>query len=198
MNIADLTHYHENPRQGDVEAIIESIRELGQFRTIVVNRGTGTGIRNEVLAGNHVLMAMRALGKTEVEVDYVDVDAETAAKIVLIDNRAGDLATYDSDALAGLIESVGRLEGTGYTAPTDAGRVTEAKSVGEAPKQAKPSGGQGHDQYDDYEAYRESGTRHLFLEWPVVEYEAVYEDLEHLRKRWALPTTGDVVKALIR
>lgn len=193
-----LVHYHDNPRLGDVESIAESIREFGQYRPIVVNRGTGTGRTNEVLAGNHVLKALRALGRKEVEVDWVDVDAQTAAKIVLVDNRSADLSSYDSDALADLIASVGKLEGTGYTAPSEAEQAKPTVSAGEAPKQVKPSGGQGHDQYDEYDRYKQETSRHLFLEWPVSEYERVVDDLEALRKRWAHPTIGDVVKALIR
>lgn len=196
VRIENLHHYYRNPRNGDVESIAESLKEFGQYRTIVANRGTHTGRPNEVLAGNHVLLAARALGWLTIEVDWVDYGEDDAAKIVLIDNRSGDLSTYDGDALAALIASVGNLGGTGYTKVEEA-RTAKA-GIGEAPKQTKPSGGQGHDQYEDFDRYKASDTRHLFLEWPVAEYEQVMEDLEALRKRWALPTAGDVVKALLR
>lgn len=194
--IPSLQHYHRNPRNGDVESIAESLKSFGQYRPIVANRGTLTGRTNEVLAGNHVLLAARALGWQTIEVDWVDYDDETAAKVVLIDNRSGDLSTYDGDALAALIASVGNLGGTGYTKPEEA--KTAKVGIGEAPKQNKPSGGQGHDQYDDFDRYKASETRHLFLEWPVAEYETVMDDLEALRKRWGLQTAGDVVKSILR
>lgn len=197
--IKSLQHYHLNPRKGDVESIAESLKDFGQYRPIVVNRGTQTGREREVLAGNHVLQAARGLGWENVEVDWVDVDDDTAAKIVLIDNRSADLSSYDGDALAALIASVGDLGGTGYTKAEDAreARPREAP-VGEAPAQVKPSGGQGHDQYSEYDRYMTDTRRHLFLEWPVAEYEEVVKDLETLRKRWGLGSAGDVVKAMLR
>jgi hypothetical protein len=195
--IDQLRHFHTNPRNGDVEAIAESIKEFGQFRPIVVNHGTETGRPNEVLAGNHVLMAMRALGKETVEVDWVDVDDETASKIVLIDNRSTDLSSYDGDALADLIRTVSDLAGTGYQAPEEAATAAPTAIPREAPTQVKPSGGQGHDQYDEYDNYKASDSRHLFLEWQVTEYEQVWADLEAVRKARELGTTGEVIKELI-
>jgi len=85
------------------------LRELGQYRPVVVNR---PGM--EVLAGNHVLQAARALGWERLEVCLVEVDAETARRIVLADNRTSDLATYDSEQLVELLSEVGDLTGTGY------------------------------------------------------------------------------------
>ena len=107
--ISELEPYPDNPRRGDIDAIKASLRELGQYRPIVVNRLT-----MEVLAGNHVLEAARALGWKYLEVTFVEVSAETAKRIVLADNRTSDLATYDSEELLELLETVDDLTGTGY------------------------------------------------------------------------------------
>lgn len=73
-----LHTHHKNPRRGDVQAIADSLRVNGQFRPIVVNRGTHTGRPMEVLAGNHTLMAARDLAEEGVR-DSADVDAFWAA-----------------------------------------------------------------------------------------------------------------------
>ena len=44
----------------------------------------------------------------------VDVDDETARRIVLADNRTAELASYDEQALAGLLAEMDDLEGTGW------------------------------------------------------------------------------------
>lgn len=107
--IDSLTPYQDNPRRGDLEAIKESLAANGQYRPIVVNRRTG-----EVLAGNHTLRAAEQLGWTRIAVTWVDVDEETARRIVLVDNRSNDLAGYDDALLASILEDLPDLEGTGY------------------------------------------------------------------------------------
>jgi len=104
-----LKLFGRNPRQGDVGALVESLRYHGQYRPIVVNSRT-----SEVLAGNHTLMAAVELGWQEIAATYVDVDEDQAARIVLIDNRANDLASYDDGALAALLEDLPSFDGTGY------------------------------------------------------------------------------------
>ncbi|MFF3465349.1 ParB/RepB/Spo0J family partition protein [Streptomyces sp. NPDC001984] len=98
--IDDLTGYHRNPRTGDVAAIAESLRVNGQYKAIVVNRGTHTGRPNEILAGNHTWAAAKQLGWEQIAATFVDVSDEDAARIVVVDNRTSDLAGYDSELLA--------------------------------------------------------------------------------------------------
>lgn len=116
-----LSYFHNNPRRGDVDAIAESLQAHGQFRPIVVNTGTHTGRPNEVLAGNHTLMACRRLAEQEpgkweqIDAWVVDVDDDAAARIVLADNRTGDLSEYDDMQLLGLLRQIeGNTHGTGY------------------------------------------------------------------------------------
>jgi hypothetical protein len=106
-----LRRHSGNPRVGDVGAIAESLRVNSQYRPIVVDRPTMT-----VLAGWHTTAAARALGWTEVEVVWVDVDDELAARIVLADNRTADLGDYDDSELVALLRLAAPdgLEGTGY------------------------------------------------------------------------------------
>lgn len=110
LSVDSLTPYAKNPRTGDVDAIKESLTVNGQYRAIVVRAGT-----NEVLAGNHTLAAAKALGWSELLCHVVDVDDEQAARIVLVDNRSNDLATYDQRSLIELLQSLPDTEGTGYS-----------------------------------------------------------------------------------
>ncbi len=111
---AGLRTFHKNPRQGNVAVLVNSLRVNGQYKPIVVNRGTHTGRECEVLAGNHTLIAAREAGWEDISVVWVDVDEDHAARIVAADNRVADLGTYDEAVLADLLGGLPSLEGTGY------------------------------------------------------------------------------------
>lgn len=123
LPLSDVRLYRKNPRKGNVDVIAGSLMVNGQYKPIVINRGTHTGRHNEVLAGNHTVKAMRDLATqypddqrwSAVLVHYVDVDDDQAARIVAVDNRAADLAVYDDDTLAELLGDLSDLTGTGYT-----------------------------------------------------------------------------------
>lgn len=119
----DLALYHRNPRVGNVEVIMESLHVHGQYRPIVVNRGTHTGRPLEVLAGNHTLKAFRELLAAvpgddrwaSVDAYVLDVDEDQAARIVLADNRTAELGGFDLPALTELLSGLPDLSGTAYT-----------------------------------------------------------------------------------
>ena len=108
--IKDLHPYKKNPRKGDIAGIAESLEATGQYRSIIVQKSTG-----DILAGNHTTKAAISLGWKEIAVTYIDVDDETAKKIVLADNRLNDTASYDVDILTELLGSIPDVVGTGYT-----------------------------------------------------------------------------------
>lgn len=128
VTVKSLKMFHRNPRVGDVDTIAISLEENGQYKPIIVNKGSKTGRKNEILAGNHTYLGARKEltylggdGKpktkkawTHILVSFVDVDEETAAKIVLVDNRAADKGTYDDDILAELLKGMDDTTGTGY------------------------------------------------------------------------------------
>jgi ParB-like chromosome segregation protein Spo0J len=109
VSVDELKAYPKNPRRGNIKLIAESLTEYGQYKPIVVN-----SVNNEILVGNHTFEAAKTLGWKEIDVTYIEADAETAAKIVLIDNRASDLSGYDNNALLELLERLDSLEHTGY------------------------------------------------------------------------------------
>ena len=110
--IASLTPHPRNPREGDVDAIRESIRTNGWYGTVVVQASTGY-----VCAGNHRMRAAAAEGMTELPAEFLDIDDATALRIVLADNRTSDRAGYRDDVLAELLAEVrdaGDLVGTAF------------------------------------------------------------------------------------
>jgi ParB-like chromosome segregation protein Spo0J len=104
--IASLTPHPRNVRQGDVGAIVTSLEQHGQYRPIVVQKETG-----HILAGNHTYQAAKALKWDKVAVTFVECDDEQALKILLADNRANDLASYDDHALVELLTELADTTG---------------------------------------------------------------------------------------
>ncbi len=101
VSVDELKPHPKNARQGDVGAISESLRENGQYRPLVVQQGT-----NFILAGNHTFKAAKLLGWKDIEVGFIDCDDDRALRILLADNRANDLATYDSNVLKEILEEL--------------------------------------------------------------------------------------------
>jgi len=129
-----LTPHPQNPRQGDVGALMESIRQHGFFN--VVGAQTSTGY---IIYGNHRYLAAQMINRAIIGLEpdwlewsikwetdlstlptvYLDVDDEEALRLLLVDNRVSDLATYDDGALVALLTDLAQttelaLEGTGY------------------------------------------------------------------------------------
>ena len=101
-----------NAKQGDVQAIRESVEAHGQYRSLIVRSHDG---HLTVLAGNHTLLAIRDLGHDAARCEIITCDDETATKINLADNKLASLGAYDSEALSALLTTLETYEGTGYT-----------------------------------------------------------------------------------
>lgn len=113
VEIDSLRQHPENPRQGDVEAIMSSLRRFGQVRPIVVQEGTDI-----IVAGNHTFQAAKRLGWDKIACVKVPLTDEEAMAYLLADNRLGDKASYDDQGLLAVLERVmdsTGLEGTGFT-----------------------------------------------------------------------------------
>lgn len=109
VKINEVREHPANVRRGDVDLLMDSLSAHGQYRPIVVQKSTGY-----ILAGNHTWKAARKLGWKTIGVTYLDVDGETAAKVMIADNRTSDLATYDDSVLLELLHSLDDLIGTGF------------------------------------------------------------------------------------
>lgn len=113
IEIDEIHPHPRNVRQGDVGAISESLRIHGQYRPVVYQQST-----KRILAGNHTWKAAKALGWKEIAATPIVCDDEQALRILLVDNRANDLATYDNEELSNILRELeqtsAKLDGTGF------------------------------------------------------------------------------------
>lgn len=103
VDIDSIQSHPRNVRQGDIGAISVSLESHGQYKPILVQRST-----NHIVAGNHTWKAAKYLGWKTIAVQYLDVDDDKALRILIADNRATDLATYDEHALAEILSEFAR------------------------------------------------------------------------------------------
>jgi len=101
INIDEIHTHPSNVRQGDVGAICESLKAHGQYRPIVFQQST-----KRILAGNHTWKAAKALGWQQIAATPVICDDQQALRILLADNKANDLATYDEPELVELLKQL--------------------------------------------------------------------------------------------
>lgn len=114
VDIDSITQHPDNPNNGDVDAISESIEVNGYIAPIIAQRSTG-----HILAGNHRWEALKQLGATEAPVIMVDLDDASALRYLIGDNRLAALAKLDHSRLLPLLrqmEEKGDLLGSGYSA----------------------------------------------------------------------------------
>jgi len=115
VSIDLLKHHPRNANHGDVEAIKKSLAVNGWYGSVVANLTT-----KHILAGNHRVMAAKALGWETVPVQWVDVTPEEELRILVVDNRTTRIGQDDTtkitDILAELANTPIGLEGTGYGA----------------------------------------------------------------------------------
>ena len=93
--VGDIKPYQNNPRHNDeaVDAVANSIREFGFQQPIVVDKD---GV---IIAGHTRYKAAKRLGLKTVPVVVADLTEEKANAYRLADNKTGELATWDFDAL---------------------------------------------------------------------------------------------------
>lgn len=115
--IGDVVPHPENPRNGDVDAIIESIRLHGLYAGVAAQTTT-----RRIIVGNHRYAALMELGAERLPVTWADVDDDLALRILLGDNKIGDLARNDEAQLLDLLRRLDTFDGTGFT-PRDIERL---------------------------------------------------------------------------
>lgn len=114
MEPIDAVRAHpSNPRNGDIDAIVKSIRVNGYVSPVIAQRSTG-----HIIAGNHRYYALLQSGSEMIPVVWVDMDDLSAKNYMLDDNRTSDLGNYDNANLVAVLqelEAAGRLEDSAYT-----------------------------------------------------------------------------------
>ncbi|MDT2771906.1 ParB N-terminal domain-containing protein [Enterococcus pseudoavium] len=107
MATSDLIPYVNNPRQNDdaVDAVASSIKNFGFKVPIVVDGG------NEIVNGHTRLKAAKKLGIDEVPVIVADdLTPEQIKAFRLADNKVGEIASWDENALAVELEELENLD----------------------------------------------------------------------------------------
>lgn len=111
--IDSVRQYDRNPNNGSVDDIIDSIQINGFFTAVTADIDT-----KMILAGNHRYQALLALGATEIPVIWTKVDADSAKRVLVADNRLSALARMDEHGLAELLQELQETEvglsGTGF------------------------------------------------------------------------------------
>lgn len=114
--VDELTPWEQNPRKGDVMAIVGSLRRFGQVRAIAT-RADG----KSVVAGHHLRLAAIELGWTHVAAIPHQFKDDAEAEIYgLADNELAMLGGYDEQKMFEVMEQhqlfdPANLEGTGFT-----------------------------------------------------------------------------------
>ena len=115
VKVEDLVPWERNPRQNDAaaERLAYTIQEQGWTTPILVQRESG-----RIIGGHTRLKAAIKIGLTEVPVIHLDVEDRQADAIAIADNRLGEIAEWDNDELARLLEEIeadgGDLLAIGY------------------------------------------------------------------------------------
>jgi site-specific DNA-methyltransferase (adenine-specific) len=118
LPVTDLVDWPGNARVHDQATLDESVTAYGQYRA-VLGRQLPDG-RVQLLAGHGTKAALARAGYETVTVEVRDVPDDAAARrIVLMDNRSNDRASYDERALLALLDQAhadGGLGGSGFDA----------------------------------------------------------------------------------
>ena len=183
-----LKPYPNNPRKGDINLIAKSLKTYGQYKPITINSRT-----NEILAGNHTAQAARKLGWTTIKAVYIDADENTAAKIVLMDNKTSDAGGYDDATLLGLLDKLGDLDATGYTDRD----LKELQSLYDTPEPALRNTVMGKSLKDWQETLNQRTSRIIMFDMNKPTYMWVAEKLEQFREENDLSSSTNALIRLI-
>lgn len=95
--------WSSNPRNNDaaVPRVAESITRLGWGAPIVAQLST-----RRIIAGHTRWKAAQSLGLDQVPVRFVDVDDAKADAMSIADNKLGEIATWEGDELAEILQSL--------------------------------------------------------------------------------------------
>src|SRR5437868_2559191 len=109
LSVTELVPWEKNPRKNDaaVAKVAESIQRFG-FGAPLLARAED----KQVIAGHTRLLAAKKLGLTHVPVRLLDLDPADAKLLALADNRLGELAEWDDEALARVLADL-RAGGAG-------------------------------------------------------------------------------------
>ena len=117
-----LLDHPDNPREGDDDAVAESIDVNGFYGVILAQRST-----RRILFGHTRRRNLVAAGATTGPVMWIDVDDDRARTILLADNRTAELARWIPGKLADVLSAMGAdIAGSGFTVADVAVAIAQA------------------------------------------------------------------------
>ena len=126
----DPVNAKDHPEES-IAGVTASLREFGQAKPIVVRKETMT-----ICCGNGTWMAAKRLGWTHIAANIREMDAVTATKLAIVDNRTPELGGWNKDVLDRLLPDLS------FDDPALADMMAkldaELKTTAEAPPAAPP------------------------------------------------------------
>lgn len=187
-----LIEHPRNPRRGKVEVVAESIEANGFYGAIIAQRSTGY-----VLAGHTRRRALLDEGATGGPVLWLECDDDTALRILLADNQAAAVATWDDRALADLLAELAltdaELAGTGF-APVELSELAADMSLPEplpAPVNSNSTTAAKLDEYQNTQ------LRQVVLVFQQADYDRFVDALEAVRAATGAASYAAVVTPLV-
>jgi site-specific DNA-methyltransferase (adenine-specific) len=199
--VADIQPHPMNANRGNVAEIATRLREMGQYRTIVVHAPTGN-----ILAGNSTFKAARdKLGWSHVRAELVNCTENRALEILAWDNRARDITLgTDEQSLLALLEEI-EANGSLSTAGYDSGDVDDLRALldeiavvdnlPQPPEDVTLTPRKSLTELQ--EGYALASTRSVMLGYGNEEYVRVVEQLAEIGEDHDLKTNAQVVLFLI-
>ena len=101
--IGSLVPWEKNPRhnQDAIQHVAASIKRFG-FSSPIFARSAD----RVVIAGHTRLLAAQQLGLSKVPVRFMDLDPDQAAALALADNKLGELASWDDQGVADILQEL--------------------------------------------------------------------------------------------
>jgi ParB-like chromosome segregation protein Spo0J len=120
--LAELLDHPDNPRQGDDDAVADSIEVNGFYGVIIAQAST-----RRILAGHTRRRNLMDAGSATGPVLWLDVDDARALRILLADNRTAELAAWIPGKLADVLAAMGAdIAGSGFTVADVAIAIAQA------------------------------------------------------------------------
>lgn len=172
-----LKEHPENPKRGNLDAIEGSIDALGFYGAVLAQTSTGY-----ILAGNHRYRKAIEKKAKEIPVIWIDVDDDTALRILLGDNHIAEMGWMDQEVLDAALSKLGTLEGTGYEFAAAVEDAIESNESGGSEGDEAATEVPGPDGIPDDEFESQFGV--VVLCEDAEHQKEVYETLELIREKY--------------
>lgn len=203
--LSDLKPLRKNPRKATrrSQSLLEqSFEQNGAGRSVLL------AANGDILAGNHAtetyanimdndnVLVVDTDGTQLVAVrrqDIPDANDPRAQRLILADNRASDVADYDAEVLAAMLQEDQALVGEFYW-------PNELETILKSLSEAEPLNGTGYNNStmeDDLLKFLNSDIRRLVLYVSHEEYPKLIASLDHLAKTMNKPDYTSIILELI-